>query len=281
MIEYKAYHKTGPRKRGRGRSDVRRKEKGGKEPASTRGARLRLAGWIAAVLLAVVLVGAACASAYSWLTRSPLFSVRAVDMNRCANVTQEEVWAIVRGGGSGTIWSVPTREVARRLSKHPWVRSVSVRKAFPDRLVVRIEEHRPVAMVNLDALWYVNEDGKPFKRLTAYDPKNFAIVTGFAPADLKAGEAVTARDFRKALELLRLAEAGPLRQNLSEIHFDAQDGYTLVTRDAGMQLKIGNMEFRKAIRRVEEALPRLSSLGGAPGIVDLKTEGRIFVRPGE
>jgi cell division protein FtsQ len=281
MIEYKAYHKTGPRKRGRGRKDVRKKEKGGKESAATRGARLRLVAWIAAVLLAVVLVGAACASAYSWLTRSPLFSVRSVDMNRCANVTQEEVWAIVRGGGNGNIWSVPTREVARLLSKHPWVRSVSVRKAFPDRLVVRIEEHRPVAMVNLDALWYVNEDGKPFKRLTTYDPKNFAIVTGFAPSDLKAGEAVTARDFRKTLELLRLAEAGPLRQNLSEIHFDAQDGYTLVTRDAGLQLKIGNMEFRKAIRRVEEALPRLSSLGGSQGIVDLKTEGRIFVRPGE
>jgi len=41
------------------------------------------------------------------------------------------------------------------------VRSVSVRKAFPDRLVVRIEERRPVAMVNLDALYYVDAEGAP------------------------------------------------------------------------------------------------------------------------
>jgi cell division protein FtsQ len=281
MIEYKACHRTASETRGDGRKAVRKKARPGKEGGMDRGARLRVAAWISAVLVALVLAGAACASAYSWLTRSPLFSVRSIDMNPCANVTLEEVWTIVRGGGKGNIWTVPAREVSRRLAAHPWVRSVSVRKAFPDRLVVRIEEHRPVAMVNLDALWYVNDEGKLFKRLTAYDPKNLAIVTGFSVGDFRARDAVTIRNFRKALELLRLAEAGPLRKNLSEVHFDAQDGYTLVTRDTGVQFKIGGMDFQKAIRRVEEALPRVSSLGHSPGIVDLKTEGRIFVRPGE
>ncbi len=281
MIEYKACHKTFSGTRGGGRQAVRKKARPGKEGGTDRGARLRAAAWITVVLAAVALAGAASVSAYSWLTRSPLFSVRSIDMNPCANVTQEEVWTIVRGGGKGNIWTVPAREVSRKLASHPWIRSVSVRKAFPDRLVVRIEEHRPVAMVNLDALWYVNDEGKLFKRLTAYDPKNLAIVTGFSAGDLRGRDAVTIRNFRKALDLLRLAEAGPLRKNLSEVHFDAQDGYTLVTRDTGLQFKVGGLDFQKAIRRVEEALPRVSSLGHAPGIVDLKTEGRIFVRPGE
>jgi cell division protein FtsQ len=281
MIEYKAYHRTNSGKRGYGRNAVRRKAGPRGGGGMTRGERLRLVAWIAGVLVAVVLVSVACASAYSWMTRSPLFAVRTIDMNPCANVTQEEVWTIVRGGGSTNIWSVPAREVSRKLSAHPWIRAVSVRKAFPDRLVVRIEEHRPVAMVNLDALWYVNSEGKPFKRLTTYDPKNLAIITGFSVKELRSGDAVTVRNFRRTLELLQLAEAGPLRKNLSEVHFDPQDGYTLVTRDTGVQFKIGGMDFQKAVRRIEQALPRLSSLGNSPGIVDLKTEGRIFVRPGE
>jgi cell division protein FtsQ len=280
MIEYKAYHRTGGGRRGRGAGTVRKREngkRGGNGRMALR-ARMHLAGWVAAALVAVLLVGVTGASAYSWLTRSPLFSVRSIDLNPCAHVTQEEVWAIVRGGGRGSIWAVPTREVARRLSDHPWVRSVSVRKAFPDRLVVRIEERRPVAMVNLDTLYYVDAEGSPFKRLTAYDPKNYPILTGFSREDLLARDAVTLRNFRKTLELLRMAEAGPLRQNLSEVHFDAQDGYTLVTRDSGLQLKVGSTDFREAIRRVEEAMPRLSGLGATAGIVDLKTSGRIFVR---
>jgi cell division protein FtsQ len=281
MIEYKAYHRTGSGKRGGGRQALRKKGKDRAESGMPPQTRLRAAAWISAVLAAVLLAGAASAWSYSRLTRSSMFSVRSIDMNPCANVTKEEVWSILRDGGKRNIWNVPVREVSRKLASHPWIRSVSVRRSFPDRLVVRIEEQRPVAMVNLDALWYVNDEGKPFKRLTAYDPKNLAIITGFSVGDLRAKDAVTARNFRKSLDLLLLAEAGPMRKNLSEVHYDAQEGYTLVTRDTGVQFKIGGMDFQKAIRRVEEALPRVSALGKSPGIVDLKTDGRIFVRPGD
>jgi len=281
MIEYRAYHKTRPGKRGRDGRAVRKKERNRSGDPKMSRARLRLIGWIAAVLLAVVFTGVACASAFTWLKRSPLFTIRTVDMNRCANVSMEEVWVILRGRGAGNLWSVPVREVVRRLSAHPWVRSVSVRKAFPDRLVVRIEEMKPVAMVNLDALHYLDEEGRPFKRLTAYDQKNLAIVTGFSRQELLRKDPVTLRDLRKTLDLLRGVEAGALRQNVSEIHFDAQDGYTVVTRDAGLQLKVGTVEVKEAIRRIEAAMPRISGMARSSGIADLKTEGRVYMRPGE
>jgi len=281
MIEYRAYHKTRNGKRGTARRAVRKKDKArGGDPKPSR-ARLRRIAWITAGLLAVGFTGVAFASAYTWLTRSPLFTVRTVDMNRCSNVSLEEVWAIVRGDGSGILWSIPAKEVARRLSGHPWVRSVSVRKSFPDRLVVRIQERTPVAMVNLDVLYYLDEEGRPFKRLTAYDPKSLAIVTGFSRGDLLRKDPVTVRDLRKTLDLLRSVEAGALRQNVSEIHFDAQDGYTVVTRDAGLQLKVGTMDVKEAVRRIEAAMPRISGMSRSSGIADLKTEGRVFMRPGE
>jgi cell division protein FtsQ len=281
MIEYRAYHKTRNGKRGTAGRTVRKKDKArAREPKTSR-AQLRLIGWITAGLLVVGFTGVAFASAYSWITRSPLFTVRTIDMNRCSNVSLEEVWAIVRGDGSGILWSVPAKEVARRLSGHPWVRSVSVRKSFPDRLVVRIQERTPVAMVNLDVLHYLDEEGRPFKRLTAYDPKNLAIVTGFSRGDLLRKDPVTVRDLRKTLDLLRSVEAGSLRQNVSEIHFDAQDGYTVVTRDAGLQLKVGTIDVKEAIRRIEAAMPRISGTTRSSGIADLKTEGRVFMRPGE
>src|SRR3989337_488157 len=221
MIEYRAYHKTRPGKRARSGRAVRKKEKartGERRPLQT---RLRLIGWIAAALLSVAFTGVAFASAYSWLTRSPLFTVRTVDMNPCGNGWLEEVWAVVRGGGPGTLWSVPAKEVAGRLSRHPWVRSVSVRKSFPDRLVVRVEERKPVAMVNLDALHYLDEEGRPFRRLTAYDPKNLAIVTGFSRPELLRTDPVTVGDLRKTLKLLRGVAAGALRHDRAQVPFHA------------------------------------------------------------
>ncbi|HSL91724.1 MAG TPA: FtsQ-type POTRA domain-containing protein [Candidatus Limnocylindrales bacterium] len=279
MIEYKAYHK---RSLGKPRRKAHAARKKGKEKSAA-AARINFRQVLpaAAAILAIILVTAAGAAVYSWLGHSRLFTVRDIDMNRCAYVTRDEVSGILSGVPQGNIWSLSSRAIGRRLLTHPWVRSVSVRKSFPDRLVVRIDERKPVAMINLDALYYVDGEGTIFKRLTAYDPKNFPIVTGFSRSELTARDAVTLQNLKKTLELLRCTESGALRQNVSEVHFDAQEGYTLVTRDSGLQLKIGMMECREAMKRIEEAMPKLSSVGQARGVVDLKTAGRIYVRPGE
>ena len=278
MIEYKAYHKKSLGKRMR--PHAARKKKKGKEAGPGR-SRFRQAIPIAAVALVILLLGAAGAAAYSWLGRSDIFSVRIVDMNPCNHVSSDEIAGVLKGVGRGNIWSLSREEIGRRILSHPFVREVAVRKAFPDKLVVRIEEREPVAMINLDALYYVDEQGSIFKRLTAYDAKNLPILTGFSRKDLAAKDPVAIRNLKKTIDLLQNAEAGVLRRNLSEVHYDAQDGYTLVTRDFGLRLKIGTMDFTKAMQRVEEAMPKLASLGQAKGVVDLKTEGRIFVRPGE
>lgn len=278
MIEYKAYHKKSLGKRKR--TYVTPKRKKGKK--ASRG-RIPLRQWlpVAAALLVLLLVGSAGAAVYSWLGRSAIFSVRVVDMNPCEHVSGDEISGILKGVAGGNIWSLSKEEIGRRLRSHPFVREVVVRKSFPDKLLLNIEEREPVAMINLDALYYVDDQGTIFKRLTAYDAKDKPILTGFSRDDLAAKDPVTIRNLKKTIDLLRHAEAGSLRRNISEVHFDAQDGYTLVTRDFGLQLKIGLMDFAEAMRRVEEAMPKLASLGKEKGVVDLKTAGRIFVRSGE
>jgi cell division protein FtsQ len=283
MIEYKAYHKKSLGKPGKKPHAARKKGKGKEREKNGAVSRIpwRQVLPVAAAILAVFLVTAAGAAVYSWLGHSRLFSVRSIDMNRCDYVTKDEVTGILSRVPQGNIWSLSSRDIGSRLLTHPWVRGVSVRKSFPDRLVVRIQERKPAAMINLDALYYLDEEGTIFKRLTAYDPKNFPIVTGFTQRELGARDAVALQNLKKTLELLRFTDSGVLRQNVSEVHFDAQEGYTLVTRDTGLQLKIGTMDFREAMKRVEVAMPKLSSVGQARGVVDLKTAGRIFVRSGE
>jgi cell division protein FtsQ len=279
MIEYKAYHKKSLGRRKHPHAARRKKKKGKAEtPGWT---RFRRSIPILVAVLAFLLLGAAGAAAYSWLGRSAIFSVRVIEMNPCDHVSKDEISGMLKGVARGNIWSLSREEIGRRILAHPFVREVTVRKAFPDMLIVRIEEREPVAMINLDALYYVDEQGSIFKRLTAYDAKNLPILTGFSRGDLAAKDPVTIRNLKKTIDLLHYAEASVLRRNISEVHFDAQDGYTLVTRDFGLQLKIGTMEFSKAMQRVEEAMPKLASLGQSKGVVDLKTEGRIFVRPGE
>jgi len=54
----------------------------------------------------------------------------------------------------------------------------------------------------------------------------------------------------------------------------------VVTRDAALQLKVGTIDVKEAIRRIEAAMPRISGMTRSSGIADLKTEGRVFMRRG-
>src|SRR3972149_11742670 len=104
MIEYKAYHKKSLGKR---RKKVHSARKKGKEKngAAAR-INLRQVLPVAAAILVVVLVTAAGATVYSWLGHSRLFSVRDIDMNRCAYVSRCEGAGSPAGGGAGNIWSL-------------------------------------------------------------------------------------------------------------------------------------------------------------------------------
>src|SRR4030065_3513 len=62
-------------------------------------------------------------------------------------------------------------------------------------------------MLNCAALYYVEERGSIFKRLTAYDAKNLPILTGFSRGDLAAKDPVTIRNLKKTIDLLHPARA--------------------------------------------------------------------------
>ncbi len=164
MIEYKAYHKKSLGKRKRRHAAQKRRK--GREGNRGR-IPLRQSLPVAVALLALLLVGAAGASVYSWLGRSAIFSVRIVDLNPCDHVSGDEISGILKGVAGGNIWSLSKEQIGRRILSHPYVREVVVRKAFPDKLVLSIEEREPVAMINLDALYYLDDRGDIFKRRTA------------------------------------------------------------------------------------------------------------------
>ena len=95
------------------------------------------------------------------LVRSPLFPVREVEVaTPLAHTTKAEIESAVRGRISGNFFSVSTDEVRQSLEKLPWVRGASVRRVWPDRLEVAIEEHVAYARWGDDAL--VNPQGERF-----------------------------------------------------------------------------------------------------------------------
>lgn len=102
-----------------------------------------------------------------------MFAVRGIDViGNVAHVTREQVRTIAVNELKGTFFTVDLRGAQAAFEKLPWVRRVDVRRRWPNRLEVVVEEHRELARWGNSAL--VNHHGEMFegasnKRLPVFE----------------------------------------------------------------------------------------------------------------
>src|ERR1051325_9443404 len=90
------------------------------------------------------------------LLRTPFLPVTAIELTHAlGKTTRAEIKAAARAHIRGNFFAVSPAEVRAGLEALPWVRRASVRRVWPDRLEVTLEEH--VAF----ARWTAKKRGKP------------------------------------------------------------------------------------------------------------------------
>jgi cell division protein FtsQ len=115
----------------------------------------------------LVLVFAALVLALSalWLLQLPLFGLRAIRIdNELAHNNAVTLRANVAGRLTGNFFTLDLHQTKLTFESVPWVRLAVVRRDFPNRLRVRIEEHQAVALWGLDDdARLVNSHGEVFE----------------------------------------------------------------------------------------------------------------------
>ena len=120
---------------------------------------------VANALFAVASLLLLCA-VFFYVIRLPAFPLREVRItNSLAHVTQEQIETIVRREFRGNFFTLDLSATRIVFEKLPWVRKAHVRRQWPDRLEVVLEEHVPLARWSSHAL--VNVYGEVFE--AAYD----------------------------------------------------------------------------------------------------------------
>ena len=107
-------------------------------------------------------------------TLLPIRTVRL--MSAPERVVPSEVLALVKSGVQGNFMTVDINRLRLSLEALPWVKSVSIRREFPDGLLLQIEEHQAVARWNDDAL--VNQQGEVFVAETKQQLPRFIGIDG-------------------------------------------------------------------------------------------------------
>ena len=107
---------------------------------------VRLMNAAASVVYAIAGAGLLVAGLL-WLMRSPLFPIRAIQLD--GELVRNSVPTIRANAAprlAGNFFSVDLQAARAAFESVPWVRHAVVRRVWPDRLLVRLEEHRAVAL---------------------------------------------------------------------------------------------------------------------------------------
>jgi cell division septal protein FtsQ len=226
-----------------------------------------------ALLRALLLVGAP-GGIVVWLLYSPYFLIREVRVDGGARVSAEWVESNLRPLVGRHILAVSLEGVQQRLSAHPWVASVELRRELPDRLGVVVVERMPVALLATDG-------GRAF-----LDAEGHTIVP--CPPDGGQGMLLVRHPFDGAVpvqavldvvaELQRAEPAWGLATREVEILGDGEYRVDSAALPYPMLLKAGTVgEAAINLRRV---LPEIERRFAAVELLDLRQPRRLVVRPG-
>jgi cell division protein FtsQ len=121
----------------------------------------RLLNWIANFLFALSVVLVLYALVFV-VVHLPIFPIREVKVDgQLAHVNREQIKLIVAKHMKGNFFTLNLEKTRDAFEKLPWAREVSVRRRWPDKLDVVIEEHQALARWGNIAL--VNTHGELFQ----------------------------------------------------------------------------------------------------------------------
>lgn len=200
---------------------------------------IRLMNATAALLFAAAALAFAWL-ALSWVARWPVFAIRAVKID--GDVSRNSV-STIRANAipklSGNFFTVDLQRAQQAFQSVPWVRRAVVQRVWPDRLAVRLEEHRAVAHWGDDRL--VNDHGEVFEANLG-DVEEEGLPTLEGPAGSASQVLHMYRTLAPVLERLdarieamRLSERGSWRLEL----------------DDGATIELGRGEAAEVLARLE------------------------------
>lgn len=220
--------------------------------------QLNAAAMVLTTVAAVVLVW----GLLIWLARQPAFVFREVVVQGpLVRANAAHLEAIIRDELAGTFFTMNLDRGRAAIAKVPWVRRVALRRQWPQRLEVSVEEHVPLARWNESLL--VDTEGEVFA--ATYQDE----LPRFAGPDGAAGEVTRRyREWGAAL--------APLNLTLKEMRLSARGGWELsVAGETGpLGIEVGRDEPSARLTRFVRAYGRTIGAVDRTGIrverVDLR-----------
>ena len=194
---------------------------------------------------------------YDLLTQSNYFKASQVTVSGHELLSDQDVLDQTGLSTGINIFSVNLTTTRKRLLAHPWVAEAEVSRDIPSGISIRIQEHKPLAIIDIKRKFLLNTQGEIFKEWKPADPVNLPIVSGLEFSDLNVGGTPYSQPFNAVMSVLKLGQkSGSVMANkqISNIEIDKDIGLTIHVNNSLRAIKLGYDNYSNKYKRLQEVL---------------------------
>ena len=156
-----------------------------------------------------------------------------------------------------------TDDIRKKIEMHPYIKSVNIKKQFPDTLIINIKKEIPRALISIgNDLFYVDSEGYIFKKVRYGEYIDLPIITGLDP-----NSSNFKKRLKKAIKILSIFKnINRYAYEISEIHVTKHGNIHLYLYNKGIEVilshdidYIGKKEILKKLQRLKKVLNYFSN----------------------
>jgi cell division protein FtsQ len=218
------------------------------------------------------------------LTQARMLAAKRIEVIGNRYLTESRVIELAEITPEQNIFTVNLKVARERLLSDGWIAEARVGREIPDRLVIRIEEHEPAALLDLGEKYILSREGTVIKRWEETDTFLLPLVTGLSYSDLPLEDGGQNKFFAMLMQVLRIAQADNGALSLSRLErIDVDRGLGIILHANGpvALARIGFEKYEEKYRRVERLIAALDREPSDPAlkIMELESDSRIVAGP--
>ena len=256
-----------------------------REPAANKKTQPGRFSWrLTVTMLAFGAVGVSTAMAgYKvslYVTSDPQFSLSherkdALTILGLTYASRSKVQRVFAADFDRSIFSVPLAERRRRLLAIDWVEDASVSRVWPDRLVIRIRERKPVAFVTLRSGPLLIDAQGVLLEPPAQSQLSFPVLSGVREEETDAARRSHVRAFLQVQE-----EMGYLAKEVSEVDASDPENIRIVAQVDRriVTLFLGDGNYAQRFQNFLNHYPEIRKGSPQAKVFDLRLDGRFTVK---
>ncbi|MBN1573787.1 MAG: FtsQ-type POTRA domain-containing protein [Deltaproteobacteria bacterium] len=201
---------------------------------------------------------------------SDYFRLERVDIVGVVRADRGEIVKAVNVEAGGSVLKTDLAAIRDRVEEVSWVREAEVIRELPARLVIKVKEHNPVGIVEVDGgFLFVDEDGET--AVIDEEVRGYPLFSGFkTKEELVYGAGLVGM----------LMDEGIVGENsIKSVRYDDIMGFAVLTR-GGVRLRFGGPPFEEKVKRLSIVLSDAMGRGEIEYIY-LDVENSVVVGKGK